>query len=201
MFRDWNENFSLIRFLHAVPEGEEVDVYINDTPFYNDLDFTDFSPYVYVPKGNYTVNVYLSDTRENPILSQNIDVGSGQLVTIAISGENEDIKLIPVIEEITAVSGNNSKVRVVHLSPNAPSVNVLADNQPLFENVKYRDVTDYKVVPSKTYVVRIEEANSNKLMLQNQVTVNPSQIYTFYAVGNLPNVSIIQSLDGSTFMV
>ena len=201
MFRDWNENFSLIRFLHAVPEGEEVDVYINDTPFYNDLDFTDFTPYVYVPKGNYTVNVYLADTRENPILTQNIDVGSGQLVTIAISGENEDIKLIPVIEEITAVSGNNSKVRVVHLSPNAPSVNVLADNQPLFENVKYRDVTDYKVVPSKTYVVRIEEANSNKLMLQNQVTVNPSQIYTFYAVGNLPNVSIIQSLDGSTFMV
>jgi len=201
VFRDWNENFSLIRFLHAVPEGEEVDVYINDTPFYNDLDFTDFTPYVYVPTGNYTVNVYLADTRENPILTQNIDVGSGQLVTIAISGENEDIKLIPVIEEITAVSGNNSKVRVVHLSPNAPSVNVLADNQPLFENVKYRDVTEYKVVPSKTYVVRIEEANSNKLMLQNQVTVNTSQIYTFYAVGNLPNASIIQSLDGSTFMV
>ena len=52
MIRDWNESFSLIRFLHAIPEGEEVDVYINDTPFYEDLDFADFSPYVYVPKGS-----------------------------------------------------------------------------------------------------------------------------------------------------
>lgn len=110
MIRDWNESFSLIRFLHAIPEGEEVDVYINDTPFYEDLDFADFSPYVYVPKGNYTVNVYLADTRENPILSQNINVGVNQLVTMAISGENNDIKLVPVVEEVVVVRDRKSVV-------------------------------------------------------------------------------------------
>lgn len=200
MIRDWNESFSLIRFLHAIPEGEEVDVYINDTPFYEDLDFADFSPYVYVPKGNYTVNVYLADTRENPILSQNINVGVNQLVTMAISGENNDIKLVPVVEEVVVVSGNNSNIRVVHLSPNAPSINVLADDQPLFEDIDYREVTDYITVPSKTYTIRIEDLATNRLIVQNQITINPSQIYTFYAVGNLSNLNIIQSLDGSTFI-
>lgn len=200
MIRDWNESFSLIRFLHAIPEGEEVDVYINDTPFYEDLDFADFSPYVYVPKGNYTVNVYLADTRENPILSQNINVGVNQLVTMAISGENNDIKLVPVVEEVVVVSGNNSNIRVVHLSPNAPSINILADNQLLFEDIDYREVTDYITVPSKTYTIRIEDSATNRLIVQNQITINPSQIYTFYAVGNLSNLNIIQSLDGSTFI-
>lgn len=164
MIRDWNESFSLIRFLHAIPEGEEVDVYINDTPFYEDLDFADFSPYVYVPKGNYTVNVYLADTRENPILSQNINVGVNQLVTMAISGENNDIKLVPVVEEVVVVSGNNSNIRVVHLSPNAPSINVLADNQLLFEDIDYREATDYVTVPSKTYTMRIEDSGCISMM-------------------------------------
>ena len=43
--RQWNKEYSLVRFLHAVPEGEEVDIYINNVPFYKGLEFTEFSPY------------------------------------------------------------------------------------------------------------------------------------------------------------
>ena len=97
--RNWNGKYSLVRFLHAVPDGEEVDIYINDTPFYKGLEFTEFSPYVYVPEGNYTVTVYLEDTRENPIVTQNINVKVNELVTIAIVGDGKNIELIPVVEE------------------------------------------------------------------------------------------------------
>ena len=55
-------------------------------------------------------------------------------------------------------------------------------------------------VESKTYTMRIEDSATNRLIVQNQITINPSQIYTFYAVGNLSNLNIIQSLDGSTFI-
>lgn len=198
--RQWNKEYSLVRFLHAVPEGEEVDIYINDVPFYKGLEFTEFSPYVYVPQGNYTVTIYLEDTQENPIVNEKIDVNVNQLVTIAITGEIGDIKLLPIVEETEVVSGSNAKVRVVHLSPNAPAVNIAADNQELFADVKYRDVTPYMAIPAKEYTVNVEEARTNRLMRQNQVTINPGRIYTFYAVGNIPNVQILQSLDGATFM-
>lgn len=198
--RQWNKEYSLVRFLHAVPEGEEVDIYINDVPFYKGLEFTEFSPYVYVPQGNYTVTIYLEDTQENPIVNEKIDVNVNQLVTIAITGEIGDIKLLPIVEETEVVSGSNAKVRVVHLSPNAPAVNIAADNQELFANVKYRDVTPYMAIPAKEYTVNLEEARTNRLMRQNQVTINPGRIYTFYAVGNIPNAQILQSLDGATFM-
>lgn len=198
--REWNKRYSLIRMLHAVPEGEDVDIYINEMPFYKDLGFTEFSPYVYVPEGNYTVTVYESDTKENPIVNEKIDIKVGELVTIAIAGEWKDIKLLPVVEETEVVSGSNSKIRVVHLSPNAPSVNITADNQEIFQSVKYRDITPYIPVPAKEYDVIVEDAATKKLILQNQVTINPGRIYTFYAVGNLPNAEVIQSLDGATFM-
>ena len=198
--RQWNKEYSLVRFLHAVPEGEEVDIYINDVPFYKGLEFTEFSPYVYVPQGNYTVTIYLEDTQENPIVNEKIDVNVNQLVTIAITGESGDIKLLSIVEETEVVSGSNAKVRVVHLSPNAPAVNIVADNQELFANVKYRDVTPYIAIPAKEYTVNVEEARTNRIIRQNQVTINPGRIYTFYAVGNIPNAQILQSLDGATFM-
>ena len=198
--RQWNKEYSLVRFLHAIPEGEDVDIYINNLPFYKGLDFTEFSPYVYVPQGNYTVTVYIEDTKENPILNEKINVNVNELVTISITGDGENIKLLPVVEETEVVSGSNAKVRVVHLSPNAPAVNISADNKELFENVKYMDVTPYIAIQAKDYVVNLEEARTNRIMRQNRVTVNQGRIYTFYAVGNIPNVQILQSLDGATFM-
>ena len=198
--RQWNKEYSLVRFLHAVPEGEEVDIYINNVPFYKGLEFTEFSPYVYVPQGNYTVTIFLEDTQENPIVNEKIDVNVNELVTIAITGESGDIKLLSIVEETEVVSGSNAKVRVVHLSPNAPAVNIVADNQELFANVKYRDVTPYIAIPAKEYTVNVEEARTNRIIRQNQVTINPGRIYTFYAVGNIPNAQILQSLDGATFM-
>lgn len=198
--RQWNKEYSLVRFLHAIPEGEDVDIYINNLPFYKGLDFTEFSPYVYVPQGNYTVTVYIEDTKENPILNEKINVNVNELVTISITGDGENIKLLPVVEETEVVSGSNARVRVVHLSPNAPAVNISADNKELFANVKYMDVTPYISIQAKDYVVNLEEARTNRIMRQNRVTVNQGRIYTFYAVGNIPNVQILQSLDGATFM-
>lgn len=198
--RNWNSKYSLIRVLHAVPDGGEVDIYINDMPFYKDLEFTDFSPYVYVPQGNYVVTIYPADTLENPIVNEKIDVRVNELVTIAISGGGQEVKLVPVVEETETVSGNNAKIRVVHLSPNAPAVNILANDQQLFNNVKFRDATSYITVPSDEYTIRVEGAESSKLVLQNRIIINPGRIYTFYAVGNLPNAEVLQSLDGATFM-
>lgn len=198
--RDWNLKYSLIRMLHAVPEGDRVDIYINNMPFYKNLAFTEFSPYVYVPEGNYTVTVYPIDTQENPIINEKIDVKVGELVTIAISGSENDVKLIPVVEEAEVVGGNNAKIRVVHLVPNGPSVNIEVNGQKLYSNVEFREVTPYVTVLAGEYVVNVEESEEGKIILKNKVILNAGRIYTFYAVGNLPNAEVIQSLDGATFM-
>ena len=198
--RDWNLKYSLIRMFHAVPEGDRVDIYINNMPFYKNLAFTEFSPYVYVPEGNYTVTVYPIDTQENPIINEKIDVKVGELVTIAISGSENDVILIPVLEEAEFVGGNNAKIRVVHLVPNGPSVNIEVNGQKLYSNVEFREVTPYVTVLAGEYVVNVEESEEGKIILKNKVILNAGRIYTFYAVGNLPNAEVIQSLDGATFM-
>ena len=105
--RNFNEEYSLVRALHAVVEGEVVDIYLNGNPFFNNIQFTDFTPYVYVPKGQYTVEVFLRDQKENPIITGTIDITSCELMTIAIIGESDKtIEILPIEESIEIPTGS-----------------------------------------------------------------------------------------------
>ena len=199
--RNFNEEYSLVRILHAVVEGDVVDVHLNGSPFANNVRFTEFTPYIYVPKGRYIVEVFLRDEKENPIVQGTIDITSCELMTIAIAGENNKcIEIIPIEEEMAIPTGNQSRARFIHLVPNGRDVDILLDQQVVLEDIKYKDVTEYMDVNPKTYQVDVLLSENQQLIRQIQVTINPGRVYSFYALGNKPNFQIFQSLDGATFM-
>lgn len=198
--RDFNENYSLIRVLHAAPDADAVDIYINDTLFFKELGFTEFSPYVYVPEGNYTMSVYPVNTTENPILSKNIEVDGDELLTIAIIGDNNNLEFLFIEEDTEGTGGQNSKLRVVNLVPNSPRVNILEGENVLFPDIGYKDITEYTIVSPGTYTLNVELVENGEIVLQNQIAITSDRVYTLYALGNIPNVEIYQSLDGATFI-
>lgn len=200
--RNFNENYSLVRALHAVVDGDVVDVHLNGEPFFNNIQFTNFTPYVYVPEGKYKIEVFLRDQKENPIITDNIEVNAGELNTIAVIGESgKNIDILPIKEEMEIPTGNKSKVRFIHLVPNGRSVNVLLDKEMVLEDVEYKEVTPYTDIDPKTYQVDVLLNKNNQLIRQIRVTINPGRVYSFYALGNKPNFQIFQSLDGATFMI
>ena len=195
-----DDNYSLIRILNAVPEGENLDIYINKNTLYKDLEVGEFSPYVYVPNGSYEMSAYIADTKSNPIVRQNIEINNKELTTIAIVGNENNIEVLSIKEDTQPPDGNMSRVRIVHLSPNAPEVNIVADDKIIFEEVGYGDVTEYKEIIPKVYKVDVETYDRKKLLRSDLVKINPGRVYTFYAIGNIPNAQFVQSLDGITFI-
>lgn len=200
MLRDVNEDYSLVRVLHAAPNADAVDIYINDTLFFKELSFTEFSPYVYVPEGNYRMSVYPVNTTENPILSKYIEIDDDELLTISIVGDNNNLDFLFIEEDTESTYGQNSKLRVVNLAPNSPRVNILEGENVLFPNVGYKDITRYKTVSPGTYTLNVELVENGQIVLQNQISITSDRVYTLYALGNIPNVQIYQSLDGATFI-
>lgn len=198
--RNFKENYSLVRILHAVPDGDEVDVYINGFPFYNDIRFAQFTPYIYVPEGEYIFSVYLKDEKDKPLAETKVYVNPEELITMPIIVNGDCIELLPIPEEMGIPHGNKSKFKFVHLVPNAPAVNILMDGERIFTNLEYGNYTDYEELAPKEYKMDIEVAKNNKIAISNKVNINPGKIYTFYAIGNAPNVDIIQTLDGATFL-
>jgi hypothetical protein len=198
--RNFKENYSLVRILHAVPEGDEVDVYINGFPFYNGIRFAQFTPYIYVPEGEHIFSVYVKDEKDKPLTESKIQVNSDELITMPIILNESGLELLPIPEEMGIPSGIESKFKFVHLVPDAPEVNILMDGERIFNNVKYKDYTDYKEIQPKEYKMDIEVVENNKIAISKKVNINPTRIYTFYAIGEFPNVDIIQTLDGATFL-
>lgn len=198
--RNFNENYSLVRILHAAPDVDEVDVYINGFPFYNDIRFAQFTPYIYVPEGEHIFSVYPKDEKDNPIAETKVHVNAKELITMPIIVNGNSIELLPIPEEMGIPCGRESKFKFVHLVPGAPEVNILMDNERIFMDVKYKDYTNYQEIAPKEYKMDIEISENNKIAISNQVNMNQNKVYTFYAIGNIPNVDIIQTLDGATFL-
>ena len=198
--KKYSNQYSLIRFLHAVPRGVPVDVYLNGSLFFNRILFTQFSPYIYVPNGIYEVSVFPTMTKENPLLRQKLEVKDGKLCTLAITGYYDDLKLLLIPEDKEGASEGNSKVRIVHLSPNLPELNILADKKILFSEVDFREVTSYIEMTSQFYTIDIELSQNNRLLRSNRIAINKDRIYTLYIMGNFANFQLFQSLDGATFI-
>jgi hypothetical protein len=198
--KTFNDKYSLIRFLHGVPRGVPVDVYLNGSLFFNRILFTHFTPYIYVPEGTYDVSVFPTMTKENPLLRQSIQVKNGELCTLAMSGYYDDLELLLIPEDKELESENYSKLRVVHLSPNVLDLNILANNKILFSDVSFREVTDYTEMLPQFYQIDVELAVNNRLLRSNRLAVNKDRIYTLYILGNFANFQVFQSLDGAAFI-
>ena len=193
-------NSSLVRVFHAAPQAPNVDVYVNDQMVFSNLAFDDFTRYVYLDEGEYNVSVYLAGQKDRPVINQMVDVPSQQIFTIAATGNLDNLGLLVIPDKVSkSPSQNYSSVRVIHLSQNAPGVDILVDGDTLFEDISFGEGTDYVDLNPGTYNVNVVLNTDKSVVLPLKVTLNPDKIYTIYIIGNPPTLQAVQVVDGNTY--
>lgn len=193
-------NSSLVRVFHAAPQAPNVDVYVNDQMVFSNLAFGDFTRYVYLDEGEYNVSVYLAGQKDRPVINQMVDVPSQQIFTIAATGNLDNLGLLVIPDKVSkSPSQNYSSVRVIHLSPNAPGVDILVDGDTLFEDISFGEGTDYVDLNPGTYNVNVVLNTDKNVVLPLKVTLNPDKIYTIYIIDNPPTLQAVQVVDGNTY--
>ena len=77
-------------------------------------------------------------------------------------------------------------MRVAHLPPNAPNVDVLVDDTAVLEDVSYTTVSDYLMVPAGDRAVEITAAGDpDTSVFDGTVTVEAETDYTVAAIGEV----------------
>lgn len=187
---------SNIRVLHAVPNAPAVDVYANDNIIIKNLPYKEVSSYIPVPSGNINIKIYPTGSTTNPVIDTNVYIPERSFYTIAAIGELPDISLYPVQEPSSANKSGLSCVRFIHLSPNAPAVDIkLPDGTIVFSNVPFKSIANYTCVPSGTYTFRVTPAGTNDVVLTiPDVKLNPNTFYTVYAVGLVGETPNLEAL-------
>lgn len=209
-FQPYNLNMmrqetSYIRVLHASPNAPGVDVYANGSLIARNLTYRVFTPYLKVPPGTYTIRVYRTGTSTNPLIDTSVVLRSGNIYTAAAIGLLPDIQLFPINDIRFPLNRSMTNVRFIHLSPDAPAVDVVHPGQNvLFSNVAYKGITGYKPVTPGRHVLQLKPAGSNNVILTvPNIILRPARNISFYAVGlseGRPGLQILIPLDGSTYL-
>ncbi len=181
-----------VRVIHAVADAPAVDVYVDGELVYEDVEFREASEYQEVPVGTQNVTVTPANDSETVVYEDEIDVEPGQ-TTVAVGGErteNGGDFIARVLADDAAPADNESAVRLAHLAPEAPAVDVTVaeTGDVLFDDVEFNDATEYETVPAGNYTLEVRAATDSddgEVVETVNVTVEDGSAYTAVATGYL----------------
>ncbi len=89
-----------------------------------------------------------------------------------------------------------AKVRVLHLSPDAPRVDIYVNGEKTFDNITYYQISPYLDVPAGSYKIEIYPVGqtTNPVLAEN-VDVQSGRNYTVAAAGRLANIRLVTIRD------
>jgi hypothetical protein len=175
-----------LRALHAIPDVGPVTVYVNGQAAVPSLGTLQSSPYLEVPAGNYRVQVApQGQPASAAVLTADVTLRDGQRYTAFASGQlARGTAALGLREDQLRAAFASSQIRVWHLSPDAPAVDVFVNGNKAVSNLAFRSATSYLTLPPGTYDVRINVANSSTVVLSQQVTLARGEAYTAVALGS-----------------
>lgn len=190
------QNFGFVRFLHASPDAPAVDIYVDCVLVASNVSFGQSSDYLPLMPGVKAVNIFAAGTTTNPVISAPIIIKPCEYMTVAAIDRLSRIRPLAILDDSIPAMGRKAKVRFVHLSPDAPPVNItLVDGTVLFRNIRFTEISNYITVDAGTYNLQVRVAATNALVLNvPRVTVAPGGIYTIYAIGLAVGMPRLQAL-------
>jgi hypothetical protein len=212
-------NSTRVEVLHAAPNAPEVSVWVtapgaalsSSTPL-GTFSFQGSLPPATVAAGQYEIRVTPSGAT-TPVLFDSGTItltGGADLLVAAL--QNTGPGTAPITLGVVDSKGNNSQildvgtpatVRIVHDSPNAPPVSVIADKDianPLVPSLAYESafpsLSSYASLPPAAYAIAVTPAsNPSDAVISANLALVAGSTQSVYAVGLLANIEALVTTD------
>ncbi|MBM7692538.1 hypothetical protein JOC77_001968 [Peribacillus deserti] len=173
-----------VRVIHASPDSPSVDVYINGMRTLRDVSYKHVSDYLSLPTGRYQIDMYPAGTMVSTVISRKVNIESGRYYTLAAIGPGANLRLMP-IEDHLFVPSSETKLRIAHFSPDAPSVDIAVKNgDVIFPNATFRKMTDYVGLTPMTVDLEVRLTGTSTVVLPlPNIRMNPNTAYTILILG------------------
>ena len=161
----------LIQIAHMVPDFPAVDIYVDDgeEPVVSDLEYTDVTGYLPLAAGDHQIRVTAAGSQALAVFDEQVSIPAGNTTAVALptpdsdgggGGMDRGLQLELYSDENTPPENsiNNSRLRAIHAAPDAPAVDVLVGQTPVFENVAFGEAGYYDL-PAGDYEFSIVPAN------------------------------------------
>lgn len=184
-----------VRVGHFSADAPNVDVYANGGSILTDVPFGALSDYLFVPAGAYQVQVVPTGAtlEEGPVvIDAELTFDGGTLTTVAATNDLANITPAVISDPAIEAPADGAVIRVVHLSANAPKVDIAPDGSgkkgAIFKNLKFGKAKGYADVPAGEVDLEVRPAGKKKAAFDiPALALEDGKAYSAIAIGQFPD--------------
>jgi hypothetical protein len=190
---------SAVRALNAVPGSESLDIgldqnqlnFDNYTGLVEAFAYGDTLVYKNAWPGNRLVRVF-EEARSwsgPPLAKKNVTFLPGKFYSLYVAGKEDDIDVIYTEDDLTAPDEGQAKLRFIHLSPDAPSLDMGIEGMDtlLATDKAFAEVSEFVSIPTQLHAFRVMRHGSDEMLHRFEFEPKNGMIYTIWAKGLLEN--------------
>jgi hypothetical protein len=150
------------------------------------LTFPNNTGYLQVESGARNIKVNVSGT-STTVINADLTLEKDKNYSVFAVDSVSKISAVVVADDLTAPAAGKAHVRFIHLSPNAPAVDVALDGGAVvFGNTAFKASTAFTPLDAGTYDLEVRVAGTSTVALDlDPITLQAGKIYTVFAKGFL----------------
>jgi len=171
-----------------------VDVFVDGQKVFSNITLQTVSELQSLAPGQKQVKVTVAGQTDPAVTQADVTVVADQTAETIITGAPGDVRLQVAMDDLRQSPEGRGLLRFVNTVPNVGRVDVFDQNGgQLFDNVDFRQVTDFRDVPAGTYTlsVRLDNTNNTILTIPN-VTVPSRGTASAFTTGQAAGVPVQQ---------
>jgi hypothetical protein len=176
---------AMVMVVHASPDAPGVDLLVDNAKVNTaPLTFPGNTGYLDVQAGKRNVKVNAAGT-STTVIDANLDLEKNESYSVFAINTLSAIEPLVLEDDLDAPAAGKAHVRFVHLSPDAPAVDIAVTNGPvLFSNRAFKSATEFSPVDAASYDLEVRLAGTNTVVLTvPDVQLANGRIYTIFARG------------------
>lgn len=190
-----------IRLLHAAPGVGAIDIYSNGDPIAMNISFSNITDYKAINSGKSEIQIYNAGTYDTPIYTETIEIIPNTTSTLCVTLLESTIQLLKLKDGSPTGASNDSYLRFINLSPDAPLLTLsLPNGDILFNGVEYLETTGYYPLSPGIYDFKVEATTAAALSkFVRDTNLRGGYFHTLYIIGlfgNNPRLGSLFKQDG-----
>jgi hypothetical protein len=175
---------SSVMAVHASPDAPAVDLLVDNAVAGTNLAFPNNTGYLTVNAGLRSIKVNAAGTATT-VIDADLDFPAGTSTTVFAVDSLSKISAVVLSDDLTAPASGKAHVRFVHLSPDAPAVDVgVQGGAVVFGNKAFKEFTAFTPLDAGTYDLEVRLAGTSTVVLPLPgISLTAGKIYTVFARG------------------
>jgi hypothetical protein len=179
---------ALLRVLHASPNVPAVTVYVNGQQAIKRLGTLKATGYLPLDAGTYDIAVApAGQPLSKAVLKAKVTLADKTRYTgvaRGLAGAKRNTLELALQSDLATAPSGKAAVRVWHLSPDAPKVDIWVNGKKALSGVGYKKASGYLDLAAGSYRIQVAIAGTKRIVLDARVAVRADRAYTIAALGS-----------------